>query len=146
MKSEPPVMSPSDDPPPYGAGHTHIAPVVRSTAVGPFTSSYTEGLPLGATQGGVLLKHIPYLPSLANSLGVESGAWPVESRLLAGGEENISEGASTGTNDIDSKVSVMGEEITELEQKVKVRVCTCMCVHVCVQWNVSVVTTLGPVY
>lgn len=83
----------------------------------------------GATQGGVLLKHIPYLPSASSSLGgvglTGVGDGPKGSKVPVRGDQvglgDVMVGGSEGT---DSKAEslVMSEEITELEQKLKVSI------------------------
>ena len=82
-------------------------------------------LPSGASHGGVLLKHIPYLPS-GGSVGVESEAG-LEGAGLAvpdtwNGSENSGDGGTGSEVMMASRgeASVMGEEVSELEQKVRV--------------------------
>lgn len=112
-----PALTSSDKPPPYGSSSPGRIPP-GSSAVAPL-----KGLSL-PSHGGVLLKHIPYLPS--GSAGAESEAG-LEGVGLAvpdswNGSENSGDGG-TGSEVMTTsrgEVSVMAEEVSELEQKVRV--------------------------
>ena len=94
-----------------------VRPITGDTSSGDFRP--TAGSFTGASQGGVLVRHIPYLPSSSppNSLGVGL----VEGRQggVVEGEQG-SGGVAFGIGDGGSKASSIDDEVTELEQKVKV--------------------------
>ena len=96
----------SDEPPPYNTARQVKGQVVMAT-VPSMPSGGVKG-PSGASKGGVLLKHIPYLPS--------SGS--VEHRVLGSEVDGVDPGGSEVT---DSDISAVGEDVSELEQKVRVR-------------------------
>ena len=81
-----------------------------------------SGMSSGASLGGVLLKHMPYLPSSSNPI-IASSMGLVE----GGGKESV-EGGGTNTNPRATRANKLhvgrsaatDEEVKELEQKVKV--------------------------
>ena len=135
LKIEPPLTK-SDPPPPlYDASRKGVAvvPANKPSSAGPRKGA---SLPSGASQGGVLLRHIPYLPSEAGMLGVGSGAGPTltesEGVLAGGGSKGggseRSEVTLTTTRDSSAEeTSNEGEEIVDLEQKIRVGVCVRAC-------------------
>lgn len=134
-KVDPPFTL-SDRPPPYsstrGVG-IPTGPISSATEAPSIPVKAGKGLslPSGASHGGVLLKHIPYLPP--GSVGVGSReAGGLVSTDTWDGSGGTAEGiggdgldavlAEGGGGDVDTDVSTVGEEVSELDQKVRVSV------------------------
>lgn len=115
LKTEPPFTS-SDGLPPYGV-ITSSAGVTSVTSV-PFKAGKALSLPSGATHGGVLLKHIPYLPSGSVGVGPETGF--EGEGLVVPDSWDESENSGGGGTGSEVMMSGVGEEVSDLEQKVGV--------------------------
>ena len=112
-KIEQPLGSPDVSPPPYKSSKV----LARNTGYGTLSVGHREGVELsGASHGGVLLKHLPYLPVSSYS---HAEVKPVEEGRDGG--SGLS-GVALGVGDTRNRnlTAVEGEEILELEQKIKV--------------------------
>lgn len=127
LKTEPPFTL-SDGPPPYsGTRQVKVPAGSSSIAAGaisvPFKAGKALSLPSGASHGGVLLKHIPYLPSGSVGVGPEAeGAGLTVPDSWDGSENSVGGGSEVMMGAVEG--DAVGEEVSDLEQKVRVSLCT----------------------